>query len=125
MTRCGNGGNPTAGFPPFPRTLGNRNSGDFHIPTARLRSLSLPKPKENQKTKSYGAVEKWKSKIRISTFPPSRSACDARKKGREGGLLQSPGRIADLPRVRVIYSFPPPRLIHPGDQLFNCSLRRF
>ena len=34
MTRCGNDGKPTAGFPPFPRTLGNRTGGDFHIPTA-------------------------------------------------------------------------------------------
>jgi hypothetical protein len=67
----------TAGFPPFPRTLGNRKGGDFHIPTA---PATVAFSRQNQKQRpNMGTVEKWKSKIGISTFPPSRSACGARK----------------------------------------------
>src|SRR5437868_323150 len=34
MPGCGRGGKPKAGFPPRPRALGNRQTRDFHIPTA-------------------------------------------------------------------------------------------
>src|ERR1017187_57678 len=50
------------------------------FPPPRPR-LPLSNQKRSQKAKTYmGTVEKWKSKTRISTFPPSRSACGARKK---------------------------------------------
>jgi hypothetical protein len=53
MTGYGKRGKPEAGFPSFPTALGNRKSGDSHIPTAPMTT----------------AVEKWKSQSRISTFP--------------------------------------------------------
>jgi hypothetical protein len=33
MPRRGKRGKPNGGFPSFPTALGNRNDGDFHIPT--------------------------------------------------------------------------------------------
>jgi hypothetical protein len=79
MTRCGNGGKPQAGFPPFPRTLGNREGSDFHIPTA---AAAIPLARIEKNVKKHrthlGAMEKWKSKSRISTFPPPRQPAAAR-----------------------------------------------
>src|SRR5438067_4366480 len=55
MTDGGKRGKPRAGFPSFTTVLGNR-CRDSHIPAA-----------------PGGAVEKWKSKNRIPTFPPHES----------------------------------------------------
>jgi hypothetical protein len=68
MTGCGNGGKPTAGFPPFPRALGNRKGGDFHISTARTTvTLSL---KIKVKTKGlYGDRGKVEIQTRDFHFP--------------------------------------------------------
>jgi len=84
MTRCGNGGKPTAGFPPFPRTLGNRNSGDFHIPTASLRSLSS---QTKAKPKSKILWDRGKVEIQNPDFHfPTVPVCLRRKEERrEGG----------------------------------------
>jgi hypothetical protein len=54
MPGGGKRGKPKAGFPSFPTALGNRQNRDSHIPTAPVSV----------------AVEKWKSKSRIPTFPP-------------------------------------------------------
>ena len=54
MTGHGKRGKPTTGFPSFPTALGNRQKHDSHISTAPTTS----------------ALEKWKSKSRIPTFPP-------------------------------------------------------
>jgi hypothetical protein len=55
MTECGKRGNPKAGFPLFPHSLGiSQTARDSHIPTAPTMK----------------AVEKWKTKGRFSTFPP-------------------------------------------------------
>jgi hypothetical protein len=67
MTRCGNDGKPTAGFPPFPRTLGNRTGGDFHIPTAPA-TVTLS-PKQNQNQRPYGNRGKVEIQSRDFHFP--------------------------------------------------------
>jgi len=69
-------------FPSAPTALGNRKKRDFHIPTA-----PTTKP-----------VEKWKSKSRISTFPPARFPSSLNtKKTKKGGL--EAGRFAPASRL--------------------------
>src|SRR5271156_137430 len=69
--RCGNVGNPKAGFPAFPQRLGNlAKAARFphsHSSYGLLLRLSRTTPAEE-----LGAVGKWKSKSRIPTFPPHR-----------------------------------------------------
>src|ERR1700689_1479406 len=69
--RCGNGGNPTTGFPPFPQRLGNlAKAARFphsHSSYGLCSGLSQATPAEE-----LGAVEKGKSRGRIPTFPPHR-----------------------------------------------------
>src|ERR1700685_1695237 len=69
--RCGNLGNPKAGFPTFPQRLGNLAKAarfpHFHSSYGLLSRLNRTTPAEE-----LGAVEKWKSKSRIPTFPPHR-----------------------------------------------------
>jgi hypothetical protein len=72
MTRCGNRGKPTAGFPPFPRTPGNRNISDFHIPTAPA-TVTYLKTKTKVKSKGLygdrGKVEIQNQDFHFPTVP--------------------------------------------------------
>jgi hypothetical protein len=60
-----------AGFPRFPQRLGNLAKAPrfphFHSSYGLLWRLNQTTPAEE-----LGAVEKWKSKSRIPTFPPHR-----------------------------------------------------
>jgi len=75
----GNHGNPKEGFPPFPPTLGNRKTGDFHIPTATAIWTFF---KTNQSKAKAHLLDDGKVEIQNqdSHFPtvPAR-ACGARK----------------------------------------------
>jgi hypothetical protein len=64
--RCGNDGN-LAKAARFPHS--------HNATTALLRETRTPR--QNQESLD-AAVEKWKSKTGISTFPPPRTACGAR-----------------------------------------------
>jgi hypothetical protein len=68
-------------FSSVPTALGNRTRRDFHIPTA-----PTTRP-----------VEKWKSKGRISTFPPARFLFSSKPKPKKGGL--EAGRFAPASRL--------------------------
>jgi hypothetical protein len=71
----------TTGFPPFPRTLGNRKGGDFHIPTA---SATAAFSRQNPKNKGprWGP---WKSGNPNSGFSlfhrPDLPAAQGKKSG--------------------------------------------
>ena len=75
----GNHGNPKEGFPQFPPTLGNRKTGDFHIPTATAIWTFF---KTNQSKAKAHLLDDGKVEIQHqdSHFPtvPAR-ACGARK----------------------------------------------
>ena len=73
-------------------------------------AVNFKKPKtianliyEGQTQEKLWALEKWKSKIRIPTFPPPRIACGARKRTAVyTELLTRPSRlhkILDAPRL--------------------------
>ena len=68
-------------FSSVPTALGNRTRRDFHIPTAP----------------TMRPVEKWKSKGRISTFPPARFLFSSKPKPKKGGL--EAGRFAPASRL--------------------------
>jgi hypothetical protein len=60
----------TAGFPPFPRTLGNRKGGDFHIPTASATAaFSRQTPKTKAQYGDRGKVEIQNRDFHFSTVP--------------------------------------------------------
>jgi hypothetical protein len=48
MPRGGKRGKPNGGFPSFPTALGNRNGGDFHIPTGATAGSPHTYPTPNQ-----------------------------------------------------------------------------
>src|SRR6267154_5046590 len=68
MPGSGKPGKPKASFPSFPQPLEiSHTTRDSHISTASTISLGPRKPGEAD---SMQAMEKWKSKSRIPTFPP-------------------------------------------------------
>jgi hypothetical protein len=83
MPCCGNRGKPSAGFPPLPRMLGNRNSSDSHIPPPRLQSPIKGKVKAKASFGEGGKVEirnqdshfptvpiRLRRKVKTSSFAP-------------------------------------------------------
>src|SRR5689334_9403920 len=65
MTACAK---PNAGFTHALEI--SQRQRDSHIPTTPATILPKHKGKDQNQELSMGAVEKWKSKSRISTFPP-------------------------------------------------------
>ena len=94
--RCGNPGNPKAGFPRFPQRLGNLAKAarfpHFHSSYGLLLRLNRTTPAEE-----LGAVEKWKSNEQDSHFPTAPTACGAGKK-----IL----KVSTMCPVRCVYHVP-------------------
>src|ERR1039457_6814036 len=81
--RCGNRGNPTTGFPPLPQRLGNLAKA-ARFPHSHSSYGLLSRLNQTTPAEELGAVEKWKSKSRIPTFPPPRLAAAQGRNSRKG-----------------------------------------
>lgn len=70
VARRGKRGKPNGGFPSFPKALGNRNNGDFHIPTgAAAGSLAFTQRKPSSRLWTLGQYE-------FDTKIPARTGLD-------------------------------------------------